>query len=232
MKINPSQIPLRPTVDPDGQDKKIREVASLYEKQFLRELMKSMRSTVSYSDMSKPSGAEQLYRDNLDNEYVEAWGERGGIGLSDIIYTQLKERYFPSARPGAHDDKGIEVLKKGMFPVRPNSGTEGIQIEQVPSAQPQSMNFKVKAPGLADVVAPLPGVVTESYTHPEWGHVLHLSHTNQEVPLQSKIIFKGILESPEIGEPFEAGQKFGLLKKSDDPVFWSVSPSEKALSKV
>jgi hypothetical protein len=73
--------------------RKIRDVAELYEKQFLRDMVKQMRSTVGYSEISKPSFAEGYFREQLDQEYVEKWGERGGIGLGDMIYKQLVGQY-------------------------------------------------------------------------------------------------------------------------------------------
>jgi hypothetical protein len=73
--------------------KKIRSVAELYEKQFLRDMVKQMRSTVSFSDISKPSFAEGYFSEQLDQEYVEKWGDRGGIGLGDMIYQQLMSQY-------------------------------------------------------------------------------------------------------------------------------------------
>jgi hypothetical protein len=73
--------------------KKIKGVAELYEKQFLREMVKQMRSTVSFSDISKPSFAEGYFSQQLDEEYVEKWGDQGGIGMGNLIYKQLLSQY-------------------------------------------------------------------------------------------------------------------------------------------
>lgn len=95
--VNP---PLDPQVEPESDrtkqaKKKIRGVAELYEKQFLRDMVKQMRSTVSFSDVSKPSFAEGYFSEQLDQEYVEKWGDGGGIGLGDMIYQQLISQYGP-----------------------------------------------------------------------------------------------------------------------------------------
>ena len=74
-------------------DKRLQDASKLYEKQFLRQMVKSMRSTVSKSGLVKNSMAEKVFREQLDHEYVEQWGNRGGIGLSNLIYNQLRERF-------------------------------------------------------------------------------------------------------------------------------------------
>lgn len=74
------------------KDKKLMEVSRLYEKHFLRELVRAMRKTIPENDLTKPSFSEKMYKQKLDQEYVEKWGDQGGIGLAPIIYKNLKER--------------------------------------------------------------------------------------------------------------------------------------------
>jgi Rod binding domain-containing protein len=97
-----------PNLDPRvaAADKQLRDVASLYEKQFLREMVKQMRSSVTESEWMPSSFAEKYYREQLDHQYVESWGDGGGIGLGKMIYDQLLERYgermgirIPKERP-------------------------------------------------------------------------------------------------------------------------------------
>lgn len=71
----------------------MRKAAQAYEKYFLDEMVKAMRSTVPEGQgLIKPSFAENLYKENLDQEYVKKWVESGGVGLSDLIYEQLKDQ--------------------------------------------------------------------------------------------------------------------------------------------
>ena len=95
-----SKISNRPVVNTVKADREpqVDMVAKLYEKQFLREMVKAMRSTVSFSEMTKPSMAEDIFRSQLDEQYVEAWGDKGGIGLGDIIYESLMDRLSPAQR--------------------------------------------------------------------------------------------------------------------------------------
>ena len=76
-----------------NQDKSLRKASQLYEKHFLRELVKSMRKTVPESSLTKSSMGEKIYKQQLDAEYVEKWGDAGGLGLADIIYTHIKDQF-------------------------------------------------------------------------------------------------------------------------------------------
>lgn len=78
--------------DQKHQDKKLKEASQLYEKHFLKELVKAMRKTAPQSSFTKPSMAEKIYKQKLDEEYVEKWGDREGIGLADMIYRHVKDR--------------------------------------------------------------------------------------------------------------------------------------------
>jgi Rod binding domain-containing protein len=111
----PIELQRRQNPDPEVQkkqlEKKMHEVADLYEKQFLGEMVKAMRSTVSYSAYSQPSMAEQIYRDKMYEEYVQNWSKKGGVGFSKIIYQQLLERYSPYHRRINDTPTGPRPLK-------------------------------------------------------------------------------------------------------------------------
>lgn len=74
---------------PPVRDPRVLDAAKMYEKYFLGQMMKAMRSTVSKSELEKPSMGEGIYREQLDDQYVDSWGERGGIGLADMIHDEL-----------------------------------------------------------------------------------------------------------------------------------------------
>jgi Rod binding domain-containing protein len=98
----------------ESRDARVDMVAKLYEKQFLREMVKAMRGTTQLSDLEKPSMGEQIYREQLDQEYVEAWGEHGGIGLADVIYNSLMDRFYPKSRSATQPR--ISALGKPSMP--------------------------------------------------------------------------------------------------------------------
>lgn len=79
---------------------KFEEAGSLYEKQFLRELVKAMRSSVSESSLIPKSQAEKIFQEQLDQQWVEAWGDRGGVGFGEMITQKLIEQYGQRMRAG------------------------------------------------------------------------------------------------------------------------------------
>ena len=76
------------------QEAKIKKAATMYEAQLLGHMLRQMRKTVPKGYREK-SYAEKLYSQQLDGQYVEAWGDKGGIGIGDIIYKQIHEKVFP-----------------------------------------------------------------------------------------------------------------------------------------
>ena len=47
------------------------------------------------ADLSKRILPKKIYNSELDQQYVEMWGDQGGIGLVDLIYDQMKDKIFP-----------------------------------------------------------------------------------------------------------------------------------------
>lgn len=74
---------------PEARDPRVMDAARMYEKYFLNQMVKAMRSTVKYSDLQKPTMGEEIYRDQLDDQYVDSWTNTGGIGLADMIHDEL-----------------------------------------------------------------------------------------------------------------------------------------------
>ncbi len=79
---------------PPSLDQQLQKAAKMYEQQFLQEMMQAMRKTVVETNES--SMAEKIYKDQLNDQYVEQWAENGGNGLADMIYKELKEKIIPS----------------------------------------------------------------------------------------------------------------------------------------
>ena len=122
---------------------KVDEVAKMYEKQFLGEMFKAMRSTIKETDA--PSMAQNIYKDQLDSEYVDKWSEQGGIGLSNIIYDQIMERYF------GQSPQGQALKKQGPVAL---TDRDILKVEKMNGGTPQTiatMEKSARAPG-----APMP----------------------------------------------------------------------------
>lgn len=77
-----------------AQKKRLRQAAKMYESQFLNTMVAQMRKTVPESGLVKKSYAEKFFQNKLDQNYVEAWTNKGGIGLADLVYNQIEQKLF------------------------------------------------------------------------------------------------------------------------------------------
>lgn len=78
-------------------ESKLKQASQMYEKQFLNEMVKAMRNSVNHS--TPPTFAESIYRGELDDQYVDKWVEKGGVGFADLIYNDLVNKYYPQLKP-------------------------------------------------------------------------------------------------------------------------------------
>ena len=107
----------------------LSKAAQMYEKHFLNEMVKAMRTSVPKAGLVEESMGQRIYTQNLDQEYVKSWVARGGVGLAKIIETQMLEQF--GIRPPAPKPNG------------PAPGT--FKIDQKQSAQPNKLEFDIKA---------------------------------------------------------------------------------------
>ena len=77
------------------KDPNIDKAAKMYEQVFLKEMVEAMRKAVPKSELMEQSMAQKIYEDQMYENYVEEWTNSGGVGLSDVIYDQIVERYYP-----------------------------------------------------------------------------------------------------------------------------------------
>ena len=92
-KINTMKPSVTPSDKVKAADEKLHEVAELYERHFIREMMKQMRATVHEGGFIQQNNAEKIFKDQLDDQYAEQWSKSGGIGLSGMIYEQLVNKF-------------------------------------------------------------------------------------------------------------------------------------------
>lgn len=211
---------------PEQQDKKLREVGDLYEKQFLREMLKAMRGTVKESGFIKSNQAEKIFREQLDHEYVEKWGEKGGIGMSDLIYNQLIDKY------GAQLGIRPPVEKpKGPLPLDEKSNFNSPPIVSTKSSDKLSFqflkNFDQPTMGITTVKMPWQGKLMSSTKLGADEHLLKIIHDNG---LKSQLVFRGQVYPGLVGEQLQASDSIGLLSPEARAFFWNVEPISKAVS--
>jgi flagellar protein FlgJ len=202
------------------EDRKFREAAQMYEQQFIREMVKAMRSTVDPSGLVEQNFAEKIFREKLDDEYVQGWSNRGGVGLGDIIFTQLKER-FGSRQP--------EMPPAGPIPLNSQPKIQNldepvdekkIHLLETPQ-QPHSSQFLFQGPREGfDVTSPWSGKVSQVFAGDEGRKVLEIQHNNG---LTSKLVFEGQLGDDLQGRVVEAGEKLGSSIGSSSTLSWRVT---------
>lgn len=211
-------LSLRPQApSPEQMDQKFKDVSKLYEKQFLREMVKAMRSTVHEGGFMQTSHAEKIFREKLDDEYVEKWGDKGGIGLSDMIYDQLIQRYGEAAgiRQRSQRLKGpISVESLPQFQVRNRSNPALNQ-----SDFPVTYEFQKTTQEKSALLNPLQGKVQR---YAKVGPEETLLEVLHEGGLRSRLVFRGPAENLKLGQELQTGQKVGLLSPDAQSFFWSL----------
>lgn len=212
-------IKFRQTVTPEQQDQKLRDVAQMYEKHFLRELVKSMRSTVSDGGLIEKSQAEKIFSEQLDEQYVEQWGGRGGIGLGDMIHKQLVEKF--GVQMGL---KAPINAMRGPVPFQEKDKANlGFRVNE----EKRSLNFKFKDLSLAnrDLRNPFDGKVSQ-LEQKDGMSLLGIDHDNG---LRSLLRFPAPMSSltnqiavTNIGDSVAAGQSLGQWSSRLGDLDWQI----------
>lgn len=204
-------------------DDKLHQVAELYENQFIREMIKQMRSTVQESDLIKKNNAEKIFSGQLDEQYADKWTQNGGIGLADLIYNQLIERYgekmglkSPTARP------------QGPLPFDHKSNfSGGRSVGSGAATDLASTTFKFMMPEneKTEVRNPWVGVLLDK-KYLEMDQLQYrIKHDNG---LESFILTRGTglggEQNLSVGDKLGAGQQLGWASAAS-PLFWTVKDS-------
>ncbi|MCB0377986.1 MAG: rod-binding protein [Bdellovibrionales bacterium] len=204
-------------------DDKLKHAAKLYEKQFLREMIKAMRNSVSHSDLMKPSMAENIYREQLDQEYVEAWGDRGGVGFADMVYNELVEKFYPQLG-GAHKPKPMRPINlsdryQGISRSlsHPKENKHVFHVQMGESAQKSYLNL------------PWQGKLEKQFDLENGQKVAMFSHP---FGLTSTFVFKGQLQPGLLDKSLTAGSPFAEMAGNSQSITWQVQSmdSHKAAS--
>lgn len=79
-------------IDDEKDDPKLRSACQEMESLFITHLLKEMRATVDKSGFISGGRAEEIFTSMLDVELSKEASARGGVGLADILYNQLKNQ--------------------------------------------------------------------------------------------------------------------------------------------
>lgn len=215
----------RAEVTNEQKEAKIREVAEMYEKHFLREMMKSMRATVGEGGLIQKNQAEKIFSEQLDEQYVDAWGKKGGIGLADMIQDQLMQRFgeqmglrFPTAKPRgpvALDATSRARLQDGV------RARESVGFQATSNAADHQVQFQMKDSQklTREVTPPWSGVLSEPATGADGEQVLGIDHGNG---FRSLLKFRGELVTNLRPGPVEAGQPLGAWDSGQGDMNWTL----------
>ena len=203
------------------RNEKIDEVAKMYEKQFLREMVKAMRGTVSDSGLVPQSMGEKIYRSQMDEEYVEQWGNSGGVGMSDMIYTQIMDRYFK--KPDAAKALGSQ----GPLKITNRDIARALRLE---GGRPQQTSVKVEVKnsgeigqGAAQVQVPWDATLVTKTKLPDGKNAVVLDHGSG---LRSTFIFEGVSTALEPGAKLQRGTSVGVLSPDMNSFLWNMTDVE------
>lgn len=209
--------PMRQRNTPEELNQKLKDVSKEWEKQYLRQMTKAMRSTVTEGGLIKTGQAEQIFREQLDDEYVNKWGDSGGIGFGDLIYKQLLEKYGPSM--GITEDvqkpRGpIPLEKQNQFKLSksPENIQRNLNLQFMQELQKPEMS-------VTELTMPWSGSVLGTKRISPEEYLLEVLHDNG---LKSRLSFKGSVEPGLDGKKIQAGQKIGYLSPEASFVNWGI----------
>jgi flagellar protein FlgJ len=210
MPLKSAGLKLRPVITPQEQDQKLKDAAAMYEQQFLQTMIKSMRSTITESDLIPTSAGEKIFREELDNEYANQWGKQGGIGLQKLIYDQMIEKFGPQL--------GLSNLSRPNGPIAMN---EKALLKPGVHTHPRfKLNYELNPPmDSRDVLSPWSGVLTAKSKIDDKNTLLELKHGNG---ISSRLSFNGSAEALSVGDEIAAGQRVGSLSSEAQSVFWGL----------
>lgn len=87
------------TVSAPAEDPKLKEAAQQFEQFFLEQLLKQARSTTQAMRTEGSSSEQQTYEEWQDQSLAQAVASGQGIGLGEMIYTQLIEAQMRQTPP-------------------------------------------------------------------------------------------------------------------------------------
>jgi len=198
-------MPIKPVTNSQPnmpRNEKVYEAAKMYEQQFLREMVRAMRSTVAGSELVPKSMGEKIFSEQLDNEYVEGWSQRGGVGFADLIYNHIMEKYFNSNVP-LQRPKGPIPIDQSTGKVKVEGNSLQINLKSKDMTQPQA------------VISPWGGQIQQvSKDGTQYGIIRH------DNGLESKICYLGLALKSE--GRVEAGEKIGVKNAGPEEINWYV----------
>lgn len=212
------QVPPPQPQTQDNRDPKLLKAAQMYENQFLREMVRAMRKTVNESELMPAGMGEKIYREQLDDQYVDQWVGKGGVGLADLIYNQINDRYGKQ-----FGMKNIKPLEKPKGPL-PEDLKQNMKIKKNTDVKSDQFTFYINREldkKALDIMSPWSGTVQSSFQSPEGLSVIKLDHDNGT---QSTLAFNGAVSDLSPDTKVTPGDRIGRFS-AEKPLIWSINYS-------
>ena len=101
----------------DGDDRRpaLKKSCQEFESLFIQQLFTVMRKAVPKSDLLGDRREEEIYTSLLDQELAVELSQKGGIGLSEVLYRQLERGLPPEDDKQKSGDNGPEGNNQKNF---------------------------------------------------------------------------------------------------------------------
>lgn len=213
MKIDKNQVQ---QLNPQMQklDRKMREASQMYEEQFLRHMVRAMRNSVDHAKMTAPSMAEGIYREQLDDEYVQSWVKQGGVGFGEMIYQDLAEKFYPQM--------GIRHKPKEIRPMNLSDRFQGISRSLTEKAQKKHTFLLEMGPQKTEksyLQLPWQGKLEKEFEMEDGQKVALFSHPSG---LKSTFVFQGKMEPGLLNKTLSEGENFAQLSPESQNLTWQI----------
>ncbi len=197
----------------DTRDPRLLQAAKMYEQQFLGEMVKAMRQTVDESELMPASMGEKIFRDQLDDQYVEEWSNTGGIGFADLVYNHVMERYQNQFQHVQRPKSPLPAQGNPSFNFKVQDHGSGTKIQ----IQKPQTGASVTTP--QSLVSPWDAKVTLT-----GGDSLKAYVLDHGQGLTSTIAFEG---TPVVqnGQFVKAGAKLATLNPASRDIYWNIEKS-------
>ncbi len=217
--IAPNTIqPMKSAPVEQEKNPKLLQAAQMYENQFLREMVRSMRKTVNESELLPTSMGEKIFREQLDDQYVDQWVSKGGVGLSDLIYNQIVDRYGQAL--GIKNNQQL-TPQKGPLPL---DTKQNIKINKKSGDNSDTFSFYINNQldkKSLEILSPWSGRVQSSFESPDGMKVVRVDHDNG---VESTLAFHGATEEIAPETRLSPGDKVGRFM-GEKPLIWSIKYS-------
>lgn len=208
-----SPIPIN--ADASKAEEKLKEVAALYEKEFMRQMVKSMRSTVGNGSLVKENQTEKMFTEELYNNYAEKMSDHGDQQLRKHIYQNLVQQF--GARLGIKQDNNLKGVIPLPLALQKNVKTHDYLVDQ------NTLMRKIDLSGLKpadwELTMPFSGQVSGVYRgNDQEFSIIDIKHDQN---IESQFRFLG--ESKvQVGDYLQSNQKIAELNQSARGFIWQL----------